>query len=120
MPINENMVQDIVQEVLAKMQIQETPTGKHGVFKDMNEAIEAAKTAQRTVRKMSMDQREKIISIIRKKILERTQRPWHAWEWKKPEMGNVGDETAENIVWWLKKHQEQRILPPQHGQETED
>ena len=47
MPINENMVQDIVQEVLAKMQIQEAPTGKHGVFKDMNEAIEAAKKPSR-------------------------------------------------------------------------
>lgn len=41
------MVQDIVQEVLAKMQIQEAPTGKHGVFKDMNEAIEAAKKPSR-------------------------------------------------------------------------
>ena len=36
MPINESMVQDIVQEVLAKMQIQEAPTGKHGVFKDID------------------------------------------------------------------------------------
>lgn len=59
MSLNENMVQDIVQEVLAKMQIKEAPTGKHGVFKDMNEAIAAAKEAQQTVKRMSMDQREK-------------------------------------------------------------
>ena len=73
MPINESMVQDIVQEVLAKMQIQEAPTGKHGVFKDMNEAIEAAKQSQKIVRKMSMDQREKIISTIRKKICQNAE-----------------------------------------------
>lgn len=66
MTINENMVQDIVQEVMAKMQIAEAPSGKHGVFTDMNEAIEASKKAQKVVQRMSMDQREKIISNIRK------------------------------------------------------
>ena len=35
MPISENMVQEIVQEVMAKMQIAEAPAGKHGIFKDM-------------------------------------------------------------------------------------
>ena len=33
MPINENMVQEIVQEVMAKMQIADAPTGKHGTFR---------------------------------------------------------------------------------------
>ena len=32
MPINENMVQSIVQEVMAKMQIADAPTGKHGIM----------------------------------------------------------------------------------------
>ena len=59
MPISENMVQEIVREVMAKMQIAEAPAGKHGIFKDMNDAIEAAKQSQKIVRKMSMDQREK-------------------------------------------------------------
>lgn len=62
MPINENMVQEIVQEVMAKMQIADAPTGKHGIFKEMNDAIEAAKKSQLIVKKMSMDQREKIIT----------------------------------------------------------
>ena len=35
MPISENMVQEIVQEVMAKMQIADAPTGKHGVFMDI-------------------------------------------------------------------------------------
>ena len=47
MPINENMVQEIVQEVMAKMQIADAPTGKHGIFKEMNDAIEAAKIPSR-------------------------------------------------------------------------
>ena len=71
--ISENMVQEIVQEVMAKMQIADAPTGKHGIFKDMNDAIEAAKKAELVVRKMSMDQREKIISCIRRKIKENAE-----------------------------------------------
>ena len=71
--MNEQMVNDIVQEVIAKLQISENPTGKHGVFNDMNEAIEAAKEAQKVVRTMSMDQREKIISNIRKKTKEQAE-----------------------------------------------
>ena len=73
MPINENMVQEIVQEVMAKMQIADAPTGKHGIFKEMNDAVEAAKKSQLIVKKMSMDQREKIITCIRKKIKENAE-----------------------------------------------
>ena len=70
MPVSESMVQEIVQQVMAKMQIADAPTGKHGIFKEMNDAIEAAKKSQLIVKKMSMDQREKIITCIRKKIKE--------------------------------------------------
>ena len=66
MPISESMVQDIVQEVMAKMQIADAPTGKHGIFKDMNDAIEAAKKSELIVKKMSMDQREKSITWYRR------------------------------------------------------
>ncbi len=73
MPINESAVQDIVKEVIAKMQISESATSKHGVFTDMNDAIAAAKKAQAVVRNLSMDQREKIISNIRKKTHENAE-----------------------------------------------
>ena len=56
MSVNEQMIQDIVKEVVAKMQISADVTGNHGVFKDMNEAIEAAKKSQKIVAKMSMEQ----------------------------------------------------------------
>ena len=39
----------------------------------MNDAIEAAKKAQLVVKTMSMDQREKIITCIRKKIKENAE-----------------------------------------------
>ena len=73
MSVNEQMVQDIVSEVMAKMQIASEVTGSHGVFADMNEAIEASKKAQKIVGKMSMDAREKIISNIRKKTIENAE-----------------------------------------------
>ena len=73
MSVNEKMVQDIVQEVVAKMQISSDVSGKKGVFSDMNEALEASKKAQKIVAKMSMDQREAIISKIREKIKENAE-----------------------------------------------
>lgn len=66
------MVQEIVSQVIAKMQIQ-TPEGKNGIFTDMNDAIAAAKESNAVVRKMTMDQREKIISNIRKKTKENAE-----------------------------------------------
>lgn len=89
MTINENMVQDIVQEVMAKMQIAEAPTGKHGVFADMNEAIEASIKAQKVVQRMSMDQREKIISNIRKATCENAEL-FARMGVEETGMGNVG------------------------------
>ena len=95
MPISENMVQEIVQEVMAKMQIADAPTGKHGVFKDMNDAIEAAKKSQQIVKKMSMDQREKIITCIRKKIKENAE-VMARMGVEETGMGNVGDKILKH------------------------
>lgn len=86
MSVNEKMVQDIVQEVVAKMQISSDVSGKKGVFSDMNEAIEASKKAQKIVAKMSMDQREAIIprSERRSKKMQKSLHVWvlrkQAWE----------------------------------------
>ncbi len=47
MPVSESMVQDIVKEVVARMQLSGSAgTAQHGVFTDMNQAIEAAKEAE--------------------------------------------------------------------------
>ena len=97
MPLNEKMVQDIVQEVMAKMQIAETPAGKHGIFKDMNEAIEAAKKADEVVRRMPMDQREKIITAIRQKIRENAE-VLARMGVDETGMGNVGDKILKHML----------------------
>ncbi len=95
MPINENMVQDIVQEVIAKMQIQSAPSEKHGVFKTMEQAIEAAKESQQIVKKMTMDEREKVISVIRKKIIENAEILARMGV-EETGMGNVGDKILKH------------------------
>lgn len=71
--IDESMVQSIVTEVIAKMQVSGTSDRRHGVFRDMNQAIEAAQKAQKVVRNLSMDQRENIIRLIRKKTHEKAE-----------------------------------------------
>lgn len=70
MHVNESLVQDIVQEVVAQLHISESAARSRGVFSDMNEAIAAAKRAQSVIRRMSLDQREKIIGNIRRKTHE--------------------------------------------------
>lgn len=82
MSINEQMVQDIVQDVLAKMQIASDVQGDRGVFKDMNEAIEAAKASQKIVAKMSLDHREKLSPTFVKRS-RRMQKSWPAWEFRR-------------------------------------
>lgn len=73
MSISEQMIQDIVQDVMAKLQIASEADSSHGVFTDMLEAVEAAKKSQLKIARMSMDQREKIISIIRRKTVENAE-----------------------------------------------
>lgn len=73
MSVNEQMVQDVVKEVVAKLSLQSSAGNQRGVFTEMNEAIEAAKRAQQQIHRMSMDQREQIISIIRKKTIEHAE-----------------------------------------------
>ena len=97
MSVNEQMVQDIVQEVVAKMQIASDVKGNHGVFSDMNEAIAAAKKAQKVVGKMSMDQREKIISNIRTKIKENAE-VFARMGVQETGMGNVGHKILKHML----------------------
>ena len=95
MPVSESMVKEVVQEVLAKMQISAASAGQHGVFTDMNDAIAAAKKAQQTVRNLTMDQREKIIGIIRRKTHENAE-ILARMAVDETGMGNVGDKILKH------------------------
>ena len=89
MAVSEQMVQDIVKEVMAKLQLKEETTTQKGVFADMNEAIAAAKKAQKVIHRMSMDQREKIITNIRRKTMENAE-TFARMGVEETGMGNVG------------------------------
>ena len=47
------MIHDIVQKVMANMQIAGSVEGMHGVFQDMNDAIKASIEAQKIVRNLT-------------------------------------------------------------------
>lgn len=95
--MTESQIKSIVGEVMAKMQLKESVSGMHGVFKDMNTAIEKAKEAQKVVRTMSMDQREKIISNIRTKIKENAETLARMGV-NETGMGNVGDKILKHLL----------------------
>lgn len=89
MSVNEQMVQEVVKEVVAKLKLQSGTTAGRGVFLDMNEAVAAAKKSQKQIRHMSIDQRETIISIIRKKTIEHAETLARMGV-QETSMGNVG------------------------------
>ncbi len=95
MSVDESLVHDIVQKVMANMQIAESPQGMHGVFADMNDAINASIKAQKVVRDMSLDQREKIIAAIRKKTHENAELIANMGV-NETGMGNVGDKILKH------------------------
>jgi len=95
-PVSESMVQDIVKEVVARMQLSgNAGTAQHGVFTDMNQAIEAAKEAETKVRHMTMDQREQIVSNIRRKTHENAEILARMGV-EETGMGNVGDKILKH------------------------
>ena len=97
MEMTESQIKSIVGEVMAKMQLSTQVTGMHGVFSDMNTAIEKAKEAQKIVRMLSMDQREKIIARIRVKIKENAE-TFARMGVNETGMGNVGDKILKHLL----------------------
>lgn len=91
MEINENQLQEIIQKVMSNLQRTQdgSNSGQHGIFVDMNEAIDAAKQAQHIVQRLSVDCREKIIGNIRKKTLEHAELMAKMGV-EETKMGNVG------------------------------
>ena len=80
---------------MASVQLDSEPSGSHGIFKDMNSAVEAAYEAQKKVRVMTLDQREKIISIMRRKTRENAEILARMGV-SETKMGNVGDKILKH------------------------
>ena len=95
MAVDERLVHEIVQKVIANLQIEDGAAGMHGVFADMNDAIAAAEVAQHKVRTMTLDAREKVISAIRRKINENVEILANMGV-NETGMGNVGDKILKH------------------------
>ena len=75
MQISENLIRDVVSQVLAE--VGRAPVvsggslvGRHGVFHDANEAVQAARAAFEQLQTMTMEDRKKIIAHIRRISIE--------------------------------------------------
>ena len=97
MEVDERYIHEIVQKVMASVQLDTASSGLHGVFKDMESAIEAAYEAQKTVRVMTLDQREKIITIMRRKVRENAETLANMGV-SETKMGNVGDKILKHTL----------------------
>lgn len=98
MPLDEKLIETIVEKVVAKMQ-QGTPppaasepapapSVTDGVFQDMEEAIAASKTAQRTFMALPLETRKEVLEAIRKVGAEQT-RTYAEIELEDTELGTV-------------------------------
>ncbi len=97
MNLSESQIQSIVTSVMSTIKAQESKNGCHGVFEDMNVAIEEAKKSQKIVARMSIDQREKIISRLRTKIKDNAETLARMGV-EETGMGNVGDKILKHVL----------------------
>ncbi|MGL4798411.1 MAG: aldehyde dehydrogenase family protein [Cellulosilyticaceae bacterium] len=67
--VTEDKLNQIVAKIIGEMDQPLSPKGTFGVYEEMNDAVAAAKKAQKKLREMPLELREKIITSIRTKIL---------------------------------------------------
>ena len=96
MAVNQEQLQQIVTAVVAKLQAEKkAPETTLGIFEEMNDAIAAAKEAQKVMQKMPMDFREKILTNIRKKSHDHAE-ILAKMAVEETGMGNVGDKILKH------------------------
>ncbi len=95
MMLDEKYVSEIVAKVVKSIDIQDACTKQKGVFDTMEEALEAVKKARELYREYSIEQREKIISCIRKLILQEADVMARLGV-EETGMGNVADKTIKH------------------------
>lgn len=94
--MNESLVKAVVQAVVEHLKFDEVQVGSQkGVFIKMNDAVEAAKTSNKVVRNMSMDQREAVIRNIRKATRKNAETLARMIV-EETGMGNVGDKILKH------------------------
>ena len=93
--MTEQQIQAIVQAVIAGIQKSPVSVVSDGVFDTMDEAIAAAIEAEKVVRVMSLDLREKVISNIRRTLHENAEM-LAKLAVEETGMGNVGHKILKN------------------------
>ncbi len=93
--VSEQELKAIVQKVMAGMNTGAGNEKQLGLFDTMDEAVAAAKEAQKVMQKMSMDSREKIIRNIRKMTKEQAE-TFAKMSVEETGMGNVGDKILKH------------------------
>lgn len=96
MAVDQEQLQQIVTAVVAKLQAErKAPETTLGIFEEMNDAIAAAKEAQKVMQKMPMDFREKILTNIRRKSHDHAE-ILAKMAVEETGMGNVGDKILKH------------------------
>ena len=93
--LDEKYVSEIIQKVVSSINIEEACNKQKGVFDTMEEALEAVAKAREIYKGYSIEQREKIISVIRRLTLEEAN-DMAVLGVKETGMGNVVDKTIKH------------------------
>lgn len=97
MPEQSAVVEQIVGKIMMQLRDTPTPAYKHGIFNNMEEAVGAARQAQKKLVKLSLGDRGQIIAAMRKAAIE------HAPEISKlavteTQMGDSSHKLTKNIL----------------------
>lgn len=91
----EQIIKNVISELKSNNQPQQNTNQEDGIFEDMNDAIEAAKKAQKELKVMPLEFREKIIKRIREKIIENAE-TFAKMGVEETGMGRVGDKILKH------------------------
>ncbi len=93
--VDEKYISEIVEKVVSKINIEDACKKQKGVFDSMEEALEAVAKARELYRNYSIEQREKIIAVIRRLTLEEAGE-MAVLGVEETGMGNVADKTIKH------------------------
>ena len=97
MTIDQNLIAKITAEVMARVQAQqpEAANGDGGIFTTIDEAVTAARAAQKQLKKLSIEKREELIAGMRKTISDNAE-ILAEMAVKESGMGRVADKVLKN------------------------
>lgn len=97
--MNQALIQDVVSEVMRRLEERGTQTdrpataassaaGRFGVFSTVDDAVSAATDAQKKLVKLSLDDRDAIVKLVKRMAKENAQ-PWGKMEFDETQIGRL-------------------------------